>query len=87
MVKDPNKEMVIYLKAGSELRERLNPDIDFYTRRIETQEGKTIRKILVDIGIDPGLVAFAYTSGKLKSLQYIPSDGQIITLQPPVSGG
>jgi hypothetical protein len=86
-VKYTEKEMVIYLKAGSELRERLKPDIDFYTRRIETQKGKTLREILADIGINPGLVAFAYTSGKLKGLQYIPSDGQIITLQPPVSGG
>ena len=79
--------MVIYLKAGSELRERLKPDIDYYTRRIETEEGKTIREILVAIGINPGLVAFVYTLGKVKGLHYIPSDGQSITLQPPVSGG
>jgi sulfur carrier protein ThiS len=79
--------MVIYLKAGSELRERLKPDIDFYTRRIETEEGKSIKEILADIGINPGLVAFVYTSGKIRGLQYIPSDGQSLTLQPPVSGG
>jgi len=79
--------MVIYLKAGSELRERLNPDIDYYTRRIETEEGKTIREILGDIGINPALVAFVYTSGKVKGLQFIPSEGQSITLQPPVAGG
>lgn len=81
------KEMVIYFKAGSELRDRLKPDIDYYTRRIETQEGKTIKEILTDIGINPALVAFVYTSGKVKNLFYIPSDGQILTLQPPVSGG
>lgn len=79
--------MVIYLKAGSELRERLKPDIDYYTRRIETVEGKSIEEILTDIGINPALVAFIYTSGKVKRLSYIPSDGQSITLQPPVSGG
>lgn len=79
--------MVIYLKAGSELRERLKPDMDYYTRRVETEEGKTIKEILADIGINPSLVAFVYTSGKVKGLQYIPSDGQSITLQPPVSGG
>lgn len=79
--------MVIYLKAGSELRNRLKPDIDYYTRRIETQEGKTIREILQDIGINPALVAFVYTSGKVKRLDSIPADGQIITLQPPVAGG
>lgn len=79
--------MVIYLKAGSELRNRLKPDIDYYTRRIETEAGKTIKEILNDLGINPALVAFVYTEGKVKGLDYIPSDGQSITLQPPVSGG
>lgn len=79
--------MVIYLKAGSKLRERLKPDIDYYTRRIETDAGKTIKEVLIDLGINPALVAFVYTEGKVKSLDFIPSDGQSITLQPPVSGG
>ncbi len=79
--------MVIYLKAGSELRHRLKPDIDYYTRRIETDAGKTIKEVLIDLGINPALVAFVYTEGKVKSLNFIPSDGQSITLQPPVSGG
>lgn len=79
--------MVIYLKAGSELRNRLKPDIDYYTRRVETEEGKTIKEILNDLGINPALVAFVYTEGKVKGLDYIPSGGQSITLQPPVSGG
>ena len=79
--------MVIYLKAGSELRHRLRPDIDYYTRRIETDAGKTIKEVLIDLGINPALVAFVYTEGKVKSLDFIPSDGQSITLQPPVSGG
>jgi sulfur carrier protein ThiS len=79
--------MVIYLKAGSELRERLKPDVDYYTRRIETEDGKTIAEILADMGINAGLVAFVYTSGKVRGLEYIPSDGQSLTLQPPVSGG
>lgn len=79
--------MVIYLKAGSELRERLRPDVDYYTRRVETEPGKSIREILQDIGIDPRFVAFIYTGGKVKKLDTIPQDGQTITLQPPVSGG
>lgn len=79
--------MVIYLKAGSELRHRLKPDIDYYTRRIETDAGKTIKQVLIDLGINPALVAFVYTEGKVKSLDFSPSDGQSITLQPPVSGG
>jgi len=79
--------VVIYLKAGSELRHRLKPDTDYYTRRIETDAGKTIKEVLSDLGINPALVAFVYTEGKAKSLDFIPSDGQSITLQPPVSGG
>jgi molybdopterin converting factor small subunit len=79
--------MVIYLKSGSDLRERLKPDVNYYTRRVETQEGKSIREILSDLGIDPALVGFIYTENKGKGLDYIPKEGQKITLQPPVSGG
>jgi molybdopterin converting factor small subunit len=79
--------MVIYLKSGSELRERLKPDVDHYTRRVETEDGKSVREILLDLGIDPAFVAFAYIDNKFEQLDYVPSDGQIITLQPPVSGG
>jgi len=79
--------VVIYLKAGSELRLRLKPDIDYYTRRVETEEGKSIKEILTDIGVNPGFVAFIYIEGKIRGLDYIPSEGQSITLQPPVSGG
>ncbi len=79
--------MVIYLKAGSELRERLKPDVDHYTRRVETEDGKSISEILIDLNIDPAFVAFAYINSKFEKLDYVPNDGQIITLQPPVSGG
>lgn len=79
--------MEIFLKAGSELRNRLNPDVDYYTRRVQTVPGKSIKEILTDIGVDPAFVAFVYTGGKLKRLDYVPEDGQSITLQPPVSGG
>ena len=79
--------MIIYLKAGKDLRERIKPDVDYYTRRIETDEGKTIRQIVIDLGIDPALVAFIYTEGEVKGLDYIPKENQSITLQPPVSGG
>ena len=79
--------MEIFLKAGSELRNRLNPDVDYYTRRVQTVPGKSIKEILTDIGIDPAFVAFVYTGGKVKYLDYVPEEGQSITLQPPVSGG
>ncbi len=79
--------MIIYLKSGSDLRERLKPDVDYYTRRVETDEGKSIREILSELGIDPAFVAFIYTENEAKDLDYIPKEGQTITLQPPVSGG
>lgn len=79
--------MIIFFKAGSELRHRLNPDVDYYTRRVETDPGKSVKDILKDIGLDPAFVAFLYIEGKVKNLDYVPSEGQTITLQPPVSGG
>lgn len=79
--------MVVFFKAGSELRHRLNPDVDTYTRRVETEPGKCVRDILKDIGLDPAFVAFLYVEGKVKTMSYVPTEGQTITLQPPVSGG
>jgi sulfur carrier protein ThiS len=79
--------MVIYLKAGGELRSRLKPDVDHFTRRVEIEEGQNLKEILIRIGIDPAFVAFAFKDEKVKRLDYVPLDGDIITLQPPVSGG
>jgi molybdopterin converting factor small subunit len=79
--------MVIYFKAGGELREKLQPNVDYYTRRVETEAGQSLKDILTGIGINPAFVAFAVKDGKLKRLDYVPSEGEVITLQPPVSGG
>ena len=79
--------MVIFFRAGSELRHKLQPDVDFYTRRVETQAGKSVKDILRDLGLDPAFVAFVYVEGKVKNLDYVPTEGQSVTLQPPVSGG
>jgi len=79
--------MVIFLKAGGELRAKLKPDVDHYTRMVETEEGKSLAEILNGIGIHMSFVAFAFKDGSVKRLDHIPSDGDIITLQPPVSGG
>jgi sulfur carrier protein ThiS len=79
--------MVIFLKAGGELRAKLKPDVDNYTRMVETEEGKSLAEILSGIGIHPSFVAFAFKDGSVKRLDHIPSDGDIITILPPVSGG
>jgi len=79
--------MVIYLKSGGELRTKLQPDVDYYTRRVETEAGLSLKDILAGIGINPAFVAFALKDGELKRLDYVPSEGDVITLQPPVSGG
>jgi molybdopterin converting factor small subunit len=79
--------MIIYFKAGTHLRESLKPDIDFYTRKVETTEGLTIREILESIEINPSDVSFAYSNKEIKKLNYKPVEGENITLQPPISGG
>lgn len=79
--------MVVYLRSGGKLRERLAPDVDQYTRRVEIDGSPSLREILADIGVPDSLVAFAFANGKLERLDYHPSDGDVITLQPPVSGG
>ncbi|MDD4051547.1 MAG: hypothetical protein PHR28_06585 [candidate division Zixibacteria bacterium] len=79
--------MVVFLKAGGQLREKLKPDVDHYTRKVKIDGEKTVAEILKDISLDPAYVALIHVDGKVKDLSYKPSDGQTITLQPPVSGG
>ena len=79
--------MTIYLKSGGKLREQLNPDVDEYTRRVDVNGNPTLKEILESLNIPMGLVAFAFIDGHYKRLDYRPQDGQIIILQPPVSGG
>ncbi|HBZ01375.1 MAG TPA: hypothetical protein DEO84_08670 [candidate division Zixibacteria bacterium] len=79
--------MQIFLKSGGNLRAMLKPDVDYYTRKIEFDGQQTISEILKAISIDSRYVAFIYVDGKVKDFSYVPSDGQTITLQPPVSGG
>lgn len=79
--------MVVFLKSGGELRERLHPDVDEYTRRVEVAEGCSVAQILTQLGIDAALVAFVYAEGQVRRLDYIPRDGETVTLQQPVLGG
>jgi len=79
--------MTIFLRSGGKLRDRLKPDVDQYTKRVEAESGKPLRDILNEIGVPDALVAFAFANGKLERLEYRPVDGDVITLQPPVSGG
>jgi len=79
--------MVIYLRSGGRLRERLRPDVDQYTRRVEVGGSPTLREILSAMDIPLALVAFGFSDGKVRRLDYRPGDGEVITLQPPVAGG
>jgi hypothetical protein len=79
--------MTIYLRAGGQLRAMLRPDVDHYTRKVEIDGNKTIGEILKDISLDPAYVALIHVDGVMKDLSFKPTNGQTITLQPPVSGG
>ena len=79
--------MIIFLRSGGKLRDKLQPDVDLYTRRVEVEGDKSLREILNEVGVPDSLVAFAFANGKLERLDYHPVDGDVITLQPPVSGG
>lgn len=79
--------MTVFLRAGGHLRALLQPDVDHYTRRVEVDGAPTIGEILKSISLDPAQVAVIYVNGVVKDLSYRPSDGQTVTLQPPVSGG
>jgi hypothetical protein len=79
--------MIVFLRAGGQLRAMLKPDVDHYTRKVEVDGEKTIAEILEEISLDSAHVALIHVDGKIKDLSFKPSDGQTVTLQPPVSGG
>ncbi len=81
------KTMIVYLRSGGKLHELLKPDVDQYTRRVETDEGATLVEILGELGIPLAMVAFAFVAGKVQKLGYVPSEGDVITIQSPVAGG
>jgi hypothetical protein len=79
--------MKVYLRAGGMLKDYLRPDVDAYTREVEATAGQTLRQIIESIGMPPGHVAMAFVEGRLVNLAYTPTDGEVITLRPPVQGG
>jgi molybdopterin converting factor small subunit len=79
--------MKVYLRTAGRLRALLRPDEDSYTRCLEVGDGATLKEILDEVDIPHSAVAFAFSNGKLERLDYRPVDGDVITLQPPVSGG
>lgn len=78
---------VVYLRSGGKLRDKLQPDVDHYTRKVEVHDRLTVREILKELEVPEGLVAFAFVDGHFKKLDHVPADGEIVILQPPVSGG
>jgi len=78
---------VVYLRSGGKLRDKLEPDIDQFTRKVEVADHLSVRQILADLRVPEGLVAFAFVDGHFKKLDYVPNDSEIVILQPPVSGG
>jgi hypothetical protein len=79
--------MTIMLRTGGQLREMLKPAVDHYTRKVDCPDGSNMEAILKQIGLDRKYIAFIYVDGKVCDFSYIPKDKQIVTLQPPVSGG
>ena len=78
--------VTVLIKAGGLLTDYLKPDADAYTRRVEARDGETLRQILESIAVPPGHVAAASANGSLVALDYVPKDGDAITLVPPVQG-
>ncbi|MCD4690700.1 MoaD/ThiS family protein [bacterium] len=79
--------MIVYLRSGGKLRDLLKPDVDQYTRKVEVEDGLTVGDILDRLGVPPAMIAFAFAGGKVRKLDYVPSDGEAVTIQSPVAGG
>jgi hypothetical protein len=75
----------VYLRAAGRLRSALTPDAGSHTCCVEFEGDKSLREILTEVDVPCSSVAFALANGKLARLDYRPSDGDVITLQPPLS--
>jgi molybdopterin converting factor small subunit len=62
-------------------------DVDEWTRSVETEPGRTLRQVIEELGLKTVHVAMAFVGERLISLSYVPHDGDVITLRPPVQGG
>lgn len=79
--------MRVLIKAGGVLTDYLRPDVDAHTRQVEAAEGQTLRQILESIGVPPGHVAMAFVESTIVPLSYVPKEGEVVTIRPPVQGG
>jgi molybdopterin converting factor small subunit len=79
--------VTIFLKVGGMLKERVKTDVDEWTRSVETEPGRTLRQVIEELGLKTVHVAMAFVGARLISLSYVPHDGDVITLRPPVQGG
>jgi sulfur carrier protein ThiS len=77
----------IVLKAGGMLADYLKPDPASHARTVEAVEGETLRQVLQSAGVPPGHVAMAFVDDAIVHLSYVPKEGDVITLRPPVQGG
>lgn len=58
------------------------------TINIKIDKPMTVKEILTEkLGIDPGILAAVIVNGQYKKRDYIPSEGDVIILVPPVGGG
>jgi molybdopterin converting factor small subunit len=79
--------VTIFLKVGGALKERVRTDVDEWTRKVEAEDGLTLRQVIEGLGLKPVHVAMAFSGDRLVPLSYLPRDGEVITLRPPVQGG
>ena len=78
---------MIYLKAAGDLAAYLDLEPGSSMHRLELETPATLQEILAQLGIPTGLVAFGYSDGVVRRLDYQPVDGETITLQAPAAGG
>ena len=78
--------MKVHLRAAGALAEEIEAGEE-RARTVDAREGASIKEILASLGVSERRVAFVFTKGKLEKLDYRPADGDVVTLQPPISGG
>lgn len=77
--------MRVTLQTRGYLQQRFPEQKDTVTVTLESP--KAMREIMQDLGINLDLVMVVLVDGVRKNLDYVPQDGETVTVLPPVSGG
>ena len=78
--------MQVTLRATGIIREKFPDKQEIIT--VILDKPLTVQQILIDqLGVDTAILAAVIVNGRYRRMDYLPNDGDVVILVPPVGGG